>query len=1552
MYKKGKLTLYIIIGLVLVVALSTFVYINNSRIEQELIIGSEGSLSFANIRTSAKVYINQCLEESAKNSINRYGLDFTEEQIKYEIDHSLLNCLDRFEEFTTRGYEVTFEQPDSTVIVEESQVYVDLYFPVEFTDGFQTVRLEDQLYKLNRLSTMTLTNGMIEENTIFFSEDQDMVIRTVGNTRVMIDDKIVDKISLKLMGKHFNGNNNGVVIGQKVYEGLPNGASFDPPVRVEMRIDKIDLPTAYEYDEPKLGYFDEAAGLWKTYPGCGVREDDDSYYYCGEVDHFTPIGVVACGKKDAGVFRFQLDYLYESPIQPEDDGDKKGEYLTWLACVDGFGEDCRHIPSKEMVRAHCVFMDEYEGEEPESSGATSEPGDGEYDQYLPDSEETPVGEDEVTNQDAPAEGGSSTEETPGINYNKVIHRYNIEYHGQFPKEKSSQEKCQFMLADFDLDDVVKTIPAESITSTDDVDCHEVCSKNIKKQWNEYYGTNDFPKEIKKVTNYDFDEFYLIFIDGDSIKDNAKLVCTNEKNEPDCELDIDEITFESVMDSQIVATPNTYGFVDVKSETDFDYETIKDPMKEGISLPNKDSTEEYVGGFAAQPFIFSTDGDGCLDTNDNRPELMGLPYDETKKNDDGERIVPGYVEATLLTPLHDDISGCEGGDDDPGEGMDPGSDAECGGQILGMFTHTAGTGKVIIPEDSMQGDGVSCSQGDNCYWVLNPSFLKSTITDSGATYHGYGLSAGLNYLSVYVQNTGGDADAYASAILQFKGTGVTSLGSTGAPGESCVAPGKIGSDSAENKLTVQDRILYYLNCDGRSTTGWWHNDELNDLASNFKDGDRSIELCAQEGDLPSKYLDDDEFSTQGGYCVKCDPGVGLLEGDGRDRSGDSDDEYCKVCRGKVNTFDNNCRCNGHILTQDILKKFDQYDGDVQIVEAKNADNQNKASFAYCTSSGFSKSPGAGEDGEGTTYQPHPIGLKGQTCSYSVGSVDLKGVCKEACGDDMIKVSEMGATGGSCSEGVCCTNVGTLKTDLGEGEACGENVGICSTENPVCCSVQNVGRTTKVCQKDKTKCLIDDDHPIDLSAVPRCGGVSNVNTQEIIDCKCGEDLLSNNPKYHDDITEIFCCNNDMFSYAKDACGGKDGEVEIGDTCSVQGTCKDTCIGSLDVTDHLIYNECGVDKLGGNADRLRCCVEEDKTNSVVCCETKNKDSGKVTSRTMSAYSVCVAANEGDKDFDWIINPYLKDGLCIDPIKEDDPTSKEGDGCCYHMATCKYEVMSKNECPISEEEGAKVRFDEKDKNCRNVLALIGPRCSPKTTCCQTLEIIEGVEGASDIEIITNYCSYMNTEGKAEPVDSEGDCININIPGLVTSGASNCKDCLTYVDPDLDSDLDIVICGGSTGDLHPSLGNDKVYPNECSVCGEESVSNKKNIHYTCGESGWTLSENCGDNGCRDLGDCQAECYSKSKANVCYGDYKLIDTTTEAEEYPVGSYICGNNRNLGYKDNLFYCRNCGEGDIRWVDEDCDGLCIENYDGYSYCNTEAGKVDSAKSATLRNGAGVC
>ena len=37
-----------------------------------------------------------------------------------------------------------------------------------------------------------------------------------------------------------------------------------------------------------------------------------------------------------------------------------------------------------------------------------------------------------------------------------------------------------MLSDYDLDDMVKTIPAESITSTDDVDCYEVCSKNIKK----------------------------------------------------------------------------------------------------------------------------------------------------------------------------------------------------------------------------------------------------------------------------------------------------------------------------------------------------------------------------------------------------------------------------------------------------------------------------------------------------------------------------------------------------------------------------------------------------------------------------------------------------------------------------------------------------------------------------------------------------------------------------------------------------------------------------------------------------------------------------------------------------------------------------------------------------------------------------------------------------------------------------------------------------------------------------------------------------------------
>jgi len=296
------------------------------------------------------VYVEDCLEQTLLEAMDSYGLIDSENQINEYVSDNLLVCLDEFSYL--RDYDVEYTLPESNVNINEELVSLEVMFPVMIKSGSNEVSFNKFEHSIKTTARVNVDNGVLKKGTIVYLADDDFVVTAQEDTKVTDKNgNNVDAFSFKIIDNNFNGLHNGVVVGQVAYNALPDGITFDPALKVETRIKKSDIPIGYEGQEPKLGWYDESTGLWKTYSSCGYREDDNYYYYCGYVDHFTPVATVVCGKED-GIQYFAMTYVYESPVQPRDD-DKK---LDWT-------KDSNNIyltNIDDLENAHCVFLDELE----------------------------------------------------------------------------------------------------------------------------------------------------------------------------------------------------------------------------------------------------------------------------------------------------------------------------------------------------------------------------------------------------------------------------------------------------------------------------------------------------------------------------------------------------------------------------------------------------------------------------------------------------------------------------------------------------------------------------------------------------------------------------------------------------------------------------------------------------------------------------------------------------------------------------------------------------------------------------------------------------------------------------------------------------------------------------------------------------------------------------------------------------------------------------------------------------------------------------------------
>jgi hypothetical protein len=1513
--KSGKITLYLIIGLVLLILISGFFSFRNKESTDELKQEVDEKASLTGLRGNAKQYIDDCLAQSTIKAIDFIGILDTEELIENYINLKLLNCLDDFDNFKVAGYDVSFEKPVAKVTINDEQVFVELLFPVVLSTGKEYLSLNEYQYRFNTKVTQNTPNGLLKSGTTLLSEDKDFVLKVESDTKVKDNyGNNVESFSIKTQDKHFQNLDNSVVIGQIAYEGDPNGLHFDPAVKVQIRIDKQDIPFGYGNDDPKVGWYDKSSDIWRTYQSCGVTEDKDYVYYCGLVDHFTPIAVVTCGTSTQGQFHVQMNYVYESPIQAIVDEQGKSEELTW---TEDNGK--MYLSDSQMKNAHCMFLDELKGE---SSGET----------VLQETEET---SDEVLS-----------------NAPDHIKKYNVEY--LFDGEvKTNFDKCEFMMQDWSGEDQEDKLidKLSDCFFTEEIGCRDQILNIVN--YKNLIPSNDI-KKLFGTENPTNEQLFEFFYDGDGIKDGSEAVIS---------CDVTTVT-KCKIDGDPVATYNTYGF----EKTTHDNLQALQPVNFEEKEYKKDEIAEYVGGYGIFKFELRGEGGSCID-------------ESTGEIDEEVVLYPKLLEPVYLKDdLPDGVDNCltgKGGDD----GYKPEKfegDETCGGNVLGEFKD-----EIVIK--NLDGNGISCSTGDSCFWQINPEREEGDINNK--------LRGGENFVSVIVQNGVDDANAYATGLLEIKGTGIK-----GQSVEEC------------DGTTLQQRLNYFNGCGGTNNKGLLTQNMI--TAENAKtssylaqlcievlglDIGRSTELCSITDNDITKAEEISYYKLDDGTPIQCEYFKQDMT-DGYGRGG-----YCKdgemICPGKVTPgMDNNCLCGS-----------ESYDG---------------KKTQYCCDGSFSDT--------GCNLQISPIALKSPSSVALANGGQGGGSGSKICGktgasclgadkiccvtenqnNPMICVADLsqcydpndrsgnfvnwGALG-TCEENI---NLDTFLASGGKDCLCNGNRisqnELSTTNEIVCCNIDgtiSIMGSLSQCTAEASSvttlteaCILDGDSIASCNLI--CNNLQTDVSSDLVTNLCGKDSVSGKQMkccIDNSVTDV-CCEtrengNKKISLSECISQGKINPFIAPENCEVDQS-KDICCVNTDGSREFVpISSChGEGKFLNTilTDQQSCEVDGTITSSGNGIDNGNtgttfepdkltgvgQECGRINGANVmcpwiapdcvdsSNKNICDTHNSNRQNIDYDYS-FRCDSLSLEDQKKfpmvgcfcgetygvlGEPSTKycingefssapykaqetNNKICCIYPGFAATEGQDGKFCTIMSESGYYEPVTEND--CRQnyitgeVLAEFEVKIGEGIDCSDPCgPLVPHAESDS----YTGYCSgNYNIGTDSVPnyvlsVDDERSNQLFPIDSKVCKGRDRytCTEHQTWIKTDClygDSDTDQycvdpkdgnaycsfgVTCTGSAGwftrpDLEGERGS-MVYGKDCKVCQNEG----KEVDICASKNNWDVETSC-DFGCYETYDCEAKCREDLGVFVgCLGSIQHGDTHPGIENkvFNKGEVICGRNNNL------------------------------------------------------------
>ena len=297
--KKGQVSMYVIIGIVLIILVAGALLLFNKNKKAEMDLGSD-SVQFSGVRKdNIQNFVEDCMKDSLIEAIVVYGLPYNGEAgLTNEVLSTTLKCIDAFNVFSDE-YEITYGVPTADLNLDDSDVisYV-LYLPVEAIKNGESFTFEKFQYDFSKsVYSRDFDNGVATKDIRLESVDRKSILMIPKGTEVTDSEgNPIEYVSLKLKDKRADGQRNSFVVGNLVYEGIPDGAQFSQPVEFRFEYSDQDIENLLEAgttEEDITCTYLADSGFHVPWPS--LVDVENNVLTC-EIEHFTDNTINAgCG---------------------------------------------------------------------------------------------------------------------------------------------------------------------------------------------------------------------------------------------------------------------------------------------------------------------------------------------------------------------------------------------------------------------------------------------------------------------------------------------------------------------------------------------------------------------------------------------------------------------------------------------------------------------------------------------------------------------------------------------------------------------------------------------------------------------------------------------------------------------------------------------------------------------------------------------------------------------------------------------------------------------------------------------------------------------------------------------------------------------------------------------------------------------------------------------------------------------------------------------------------------------------------------------------------
>lgn len=304
--KKSQITPFVIIGLFLLVVAGLFLIVPKKEIADQNFDSNEFDSEASNI----KMFVNNCLTELLKESVNKHGVsEESKPKIKGEIESKAAGCISvpLFEE---KGYKLVASHPEVAIIIDEI-VQVDLDMQVTISKNEKVTLINNFRIEIPKSAVFQLKTDsgiLLEDANIYSPEGGANIHIPKGTMALDAEGNPATAVMLSVVDLFNSGQVNEVVMGN-TYQALPDGLTFSNPAKISIKYDSGDIPAGFSEEDLAIAYFDHALGIWRGLPSSTV--DKSTQTINAETNHFSDYRVTFnCGKVDWQQIEYDYGRVY------------------------------------------------------------------------------------------------------------------------------------------------------------------------------------------------------------------------------------------------------------------------------------------------------------------------------------------------------------------------------------------------------------------------------------------------------------------------------------------------------------------------------------------------------------------------------------------------------------------------------------------------------------------------------------------------------------------------------------------------------------------------------------------------------------------------------------------------------------------------------------------------------------------------------------------------------------------------------------------------------------------------------------------------------------------------------------------------------------------------------------------------------------------------------------------------------------------------------------------------------------------------------------------